>query len=176
MAVQLFAVPDPTGRQNNRPEHIGRLEQLQSPYQTYLDRLAPTTRRSAESRLRLIANILWPGVPAPQAPWHELDAGALMNLRARLSERYRFDVAANYLAAAKGALKAAWLLGMVSTEAWGTGRPRCRRRRVMRCRLGTGLTMASGLACSPPSRRTRRPLAFGTWPSSRCCGLGVPAG
>jgi hypothetical protein len=70
---------------------MGRLEQLQSPYQTYLDRLAPTTRRSAESRLHLIANILWPGVPAPEARWHELDAGAV---------------------------KAAWLLGMVSTETW----------------------------------------------------------
>ena len=75
MAAQLFAVPDPTGRDNNRVEHMGRLEQLQSPYRTYLDRLAPTTRRSAESRLHLIANILWPGVPAPEAPWHELDAG-----------------------------------------------------------------------------------------------------
>lgn len=118
MAVHLFAVPDPTGRENNAPEHMGRLEQLQSPYRTYLERLSPTTRRSAESRLNLIANSLWPGVPAPAAPWHELDAGALINLRARLCDRYRFDVAANYLSAAKGTLKAAWLLGMVSTETW----------------------------------------------------------
>ena len=44
--------------------------------------------------------------------------GALINLRARLAERYRFDVAANYLAAAKGTLRAAWLLGVVSTETW----------------------------------------------------------
>jgi integrase len=51
-----------------------------------------------------------------------LDAGALVNLRARLAERYRFDTAANYLAAAKGCLKAAWLLGMVSSDVWTRAR------------------------------------------------------
>jgi hypothetical protein len=47
-------------------------------------------------RLKVIASMLWPGTPPEVAPWHELDAGALLNLRARLSERYRFDVAGNY--------------------------------------------------------------------------------
>ncbi len=36
----------------------------------------------------------------------------------RLVERYRFDTAANYLATARGTLKAAWLLGMVGTDVW----------------------------------------------------------
>jgi integrase len=66
--------------------------------------------------------MLWPGVPAPEAPWEELDAGALVNLRARLCEHYRFDTAANYLAAAKGTLKAAWLLGLVSSDVWTRAR------------------------------------------------------
>src|SRR5262245_27446539 len=118
VAAQLFAVPDPSGPDNSAVQDIASVEPMQSPYRTYLDRLSPTTRKSAVYRLQTVASMLWPGVPAPSAPWHELDAGALLALRARLAERYRFDVAANYLAAAKGTLKAAWLLGMVSADTW----------------------------------------------------------
>jgi integrase/recombinase XerD len=116
-AAQLYAVPDPSGDANSAATSVGRLEQ-QSPYRTYLDRLGPTTRTSATYLLKTVAGMLWPGVPPEVAPWHELDAGALIALRARLAERYRFDVAANYLSAAKGTLKAAWLLGMVPSDTW----------------------------------------------------------
>jgi hypothetical protein len=123
MAVQLFAVPDPAGRDNRAAHQVQRggtdaVAPFQSPYHTYLGRLAPSTRTTAAYRLTTIAAMLWPGVPAEAAPWHELDAGALLGLRARLVERYRFDTAANYLATAKGTLKAAWLLGMVGTDVW----------------------------------------------------------
>jgi integrase/recombinase XerD len=127
MAARLFAVPDPTGADNRAVQQgtgagTDAVMPLQSPYRTYLDRLAPATRNSVVCRLDVIASMLWPGVPASSAPWHELDAGALMNLRARLAERYRFDNAANYLAAAKGALRAAWLLGLVSSDVWTRAR------------------------------------------------------
>jgi integrase len=62
--------------------------------------------------------MLWPGVPAEEAPWHELDAAMLLQLRARLMERYRFDAAGNYLSTAKAVLKAAWLLGLATSDQW----------------------------------------------------------
>lgn len=118
MAAKLFAVPDPTGHDHRAVEHSASVEPMHSPYRTYLDRLSPSTRRTNTYRLQTVAALLWPGVPAEAAPWHELDAGALVNLRARLSERYRFDTVGNYMAVAKGALKAAWLLGLVSSDVW----------------------------------------------------------
>jgi integrase len=95
---------------------------MQSPYRTSLDTLSPSTRRTNGYRLQTVAALLWPGVPASSAPWHELDAGGLVNLRARLLERYRFDTVGNYMAVAKGALKAAWLLGLVSSDVWTRAR------------------------------------------------------
>lgn len=118
MAARLFAVPDPTGHDNSAVQHSAPVEPMQSPYRTYLDTLSPSTRRSNAYRLQTVAALLWPGVPAPEAPWHELDAGALVNLRARLCERYRFDTVGNYMAVAKGTVKAAWLLGLVSSDVW----------------------------------------------------------
>jgi integrase len=133
MTAPLYAVPDPSAgpvrpvRDTNSPAtSVGRGElprndavtPLQSPYRTYLDRLSPSTRKSATYLLRTVAGMLWPGLEPELAPWHELDAGALVNLRARLAEKYRFDVAANYLSAARGTLKAAWLLGMVTSDVW----------------------------------------------------------
>jgi integrase/recombinase XerD len=133
MPAKLYPVPDPARTRKGTHEKVrlasaGAVVPLHSPYQTYMDALAPITQRDTAYRLKVVAGMLWPGTVAEVAPWEELDAAALLNLRARLVERYRFDVAGLYLSAAKGCLRAAWQLGLASSDQWAraqaVGRPK----------------------------------------------------
>src|SRR5262245_30908264 len=125
--AQVYRLPEPsegTGRSGAtlpaRPERADNrsLLPLRSPVAVYLDRLSESSRRGAYYRLRAMANIVWPGVPVEDCPWHELDPGALMQLRARLVERYKPSAAMNYHATVRGVLKAAWLIGLLDADTY----------------------------------------------------------
>jgi hypothetical protein len=51
-----------------------------------------------------------------ECPWHEVDAGALVALKARLLERYQWASANNFLSTTRAVLRVAWMLGQVTTE------------------------------------------------------------
>src|SRR6266545_8065210 len=107
-----------------RPEGSinGVVEPLHLPYRAYRDQLAPSTRATARYRLTRTAAMLWPGVDPETAPWHEVDAAAVANLRARLEAKYRFDNVNNHLHAVRGVLRMCWMLGITSTDQYERAR------------------------------------------------------
>lgn len=92
--------------------------QAVDPAQVYLAGLAASGRRSVERGLRVAWEILretGPAVTGMLAPdsWAEVRYGHLQALRATLAEAYAPATANLYLAAVRGVLRAAWLLGQV---------------------------------------------------------------
>ena len=85
-----------------------------SPVSTYLDTLAPGSRRSTEQALRVIVGILWGGDTTPEtAPWHTMGYADAARVRATLVSRYEPAGANRVLAALRGITKATFLLGQM---------------------------------------------------------------
>ncbi len=132
--AQVYRLPEPaedSGRPTSadaaallplpaRPERDAHrsLRALHSPVEVYLNRLSPDSRRGAGYRLRMLAGVIWPGIEPDQASWHEMDAGMLMQLRARLVEQYKPATAINYYATVRGVLKACWLVGVLDADTY----------------------------------------------------------
>lgn len=89
------------------------------PAAVYLARLAPSGRRTMATALHTIAQIATNGqADALQMPWHELRYEHTQAIRAALAERYAPATANKHLAALRGALKAAWRLGLMPADAY----------------------------------------------------------
>jgi integrase/recombinase XerC len=92
------------------------VQPLRSAYLTHLDQVSPDSRQNIAYRLRVAADVLWPGMDAAECPWHEVDAALLTLLRARLQERFQWSSANNFLSTTRSVLRVAWMLGQVTTD------------------------------------------------------------
>ncbi len=87
----------------------------------YLAGLAPGSRRTMQGALEVIAQLAGgPEATARSLPWHQLRFQHTQAIRARLAEKYSAATANKMLSALRGALKAAWRLGLMSAEAYQT--------------------------------------------------------
>jgi hypothetical protein len=90
-----------------------------SPASVYLASLSRGSRRAQGGALNTLARILTNGDTGPaELPWHLLTYGQTQALRSRLAEQYAPSTANRILAALKGALKQAWKLGLMNSEAY----------------------------------------------------------
>jgi len=107
LAPVRFDVPAPTG--DVRPD-------APNPAAVYLASLADGSGRIAmRSTLGQVAIML--GCPSADAcPWHALRHRHVAELRTRLADRYAPAAANKALSAVRGTLRAAWRLGMLSTD------------------------------------------------------------
>jgi integrase/recombinase XerD len=89
---------------------------LRSAYDTHLSAVSAGTRGNIAYRLRVAADVLWPGTEPAECPWHEVDAGSLYMLRARLQDHYQYDSANNILSSVRALLRIAYSLGQVDID------------------------------------------------------------
>jgi integrase len=89
----------------------------QNPVAVYLASLAPGSRRTMSTGLRVIAALLTSGRCSAMAlSWGELRYQHTAAIRSALSETYSAASANKMLAALRGVLKAAWRLGQIPTD------------------------------------------------------------
>lgn len=74
------------------------------------------SRRSMERPLRVIAEIVAPGVAFDALPWHDLRYEHTQAIQARLAERYDAATVNHAISALRGTLKTAWRLGQMGVE------------------------------------------------------------
>lgn len=98
------------------PEQLQPWTPTTNPAAAYLLTLDPgPSRRTMQSKLDRIAQIA--GAPdASEFPWEKLRANHTQILRAKLAEIYAPATANKAIVALRGTLKAAWRLGMMSTD------------------------------------------------------------
>ena len=83
----------------------------------YVAGLAPGSRRAQAQALGVVASLLTGGrLAPPELPWHELRFQHAHAVRAALASRYAPLTCNRYLAALRGALKAAWRLGLMTSD------------------------------------------------------------
>jgi site-specific recombinase XerD len=87
-----------------------------SPMQSYLSRLAPSSRLTMTKLLRRIVTLLGSSTRAEDFPWSRLGYAATIQLRQILASRYAPATANLALAALRGVLREAWRLGEMSYE------------------------------------------------------------
>ena len=88
-----------------------------NPALVYLGALAPTGRRTMRHALEAIAGLLTDGrADVGSFPWHQLRYQHVAAVRAALAERHAPATVNTYLAALRGALRAAWQLGLMTAE------------------------------------------------------------
>lgn len=90
----------------------------QNPAAVYLAALAPSSRRTMEAALDTLAAMLG-DFTAMTCPWGALRFQHTAAIRAQLAEKYAAATANKMLAALRGVLKAAWRLGLMTTEDYG---------------------------------------------------------
>lgn len=102
-----------------RPGELIAVEQPadRNPALVYLAGLrAGPGRRTMTTALNEIAALVQPGLDLASFPWASLRFQHTAAIRSRLADRYAPATANRMLAALKGALKAAWRLGLVGAE------------------------------------------------------------
>jgi site-specific recombinase XerD len=90
----------------------------QNPAAVYLAGLAPSSKRTQEAALDIMARLL---LDDPEASWLDLPWEVLRfqhtaAIRARLALEYKYTTANRLLSALRGVLKAAWQLGLMPAE------------------------------------------------------------
>jgi site-specific recombinase XerD len=112
------------------------------PAAVYLSQLAPSGRRTMRTALKTIASIASSGaLDADVFPWHLLRYEHTHVIRAALAEEYAPATANKHLAALRGALKAAWRLGLMSAEDYQRA---CDLEPVRGTRLPAGRSLPTG--------------------------------
>lgn len=93
-------------------------ERTENPAAVYLAGLAPTGRRTMRQALDAVAALLTHGrADAFTMPWHELRYQHLVAIREYLVEQgYKPATVNKYLAALRGVLRAAWLMGQMDAN------------------------------------------------------------
>ncbi len=95
-------------------------EPQQHPVLVYLASLSPGSRRTMKAALDVMAQLLTSGrCEALSLDWSQVRFQHGAALRAVLAERYAPATANKMLAAWRGTLKAAWRLGLLSSEDYG---------------------------------------------------------
>lgn len=89
-----------------------------SPAALYLASLSRGASRTTQSRALISAlRVLSPGASIDSFSWHRIDVGALLMLRERLAVRMSNpDTANRHLGAVKSVLRAAWRMGLLSSD------------------------------------------------------------
>lgn len=82
----------------------------------YLAGLAPTGRKSMRSALKVIADMVSPGVELEELPWWKLRFAHVQAIRARLVEKYAPRSVNRMLAALRGVLTVCWNLNLIPGE------------------------------------------------------------
>lgn len=94
-----------------------RADPARCPATVYLAGLAPSGRRSQAGALRVVAGLLAPGVDPVLVPWEAVRFQHVQALRSALVERgYAAATVNRVLAALRGVVRAAWGLGLCSTD------------------------------------------------------------
>lgn len=86
-----------------------------TPFDAYLNGLAPLSRRTLGEALDTIA-IFFGGESAKTFTWQEVRFSDAQRLRAHLTGRYKSRTTNKHLAALRGVLRAAWRLGLMTTD------------------------------------------------------------
>ena len=114
------------------------------PALVYLAGLSRGSHRSQKSALREAAGLLTHGACDPESlPWQALTFAHTNALRALLAERHSASYANKILSAVRGAIKAAWQLGLMDADAY------MRAAAVKRIEGSDGDDAAAGRALSP---------------------------
>ena len=114
-AVRIDTRPDPNAL---TPLSVALPADLH-PALVYLASLAPGSRRTMHHALRIAAHTLTAGrCDLENMPWHQLRYQHLAALRSWLMENYDAATGNKTLAAVRGALKNAWKLGQLDTDAY----------------------------------------------------------
>ena len=102
--------------QNNLVTETNRLDQ--NPAAVYLAGLAPSSRRTMQNALDIIAQIGLGDENATcwELPWQRLRFQHTQALRSTLADRYAHSTANRMLSALRGVLKAAWKLELMTAE------------------------------------------------------------
>jgi integrase/recombinase XerD len=87
-----------------------------NPVAVYLTGLAPGSRRTMRTALRTIATMIDPTADELSFPFHLLDHAHVSAIRSRLAERHAPATANRMLAALRGVIKAAFKLGLISSD------------------------------------------------------------
>jgi integrase/recombinase XerD len=122
------------------------------PVPVYLAGLAPGSRRTQVAALRIIAMLVSPEATELTLAWHRLDYAHTSAIRSKLAERFAPATANRMLAATRGALKAAFKLGLMSADHMtrACAVDPIRGSRVMKGRaLSKGELLALFEACDP---------------------------
>lgn len=85
-----------------------------NPVNAYLDGLSPTSRPALSDSIEMIARFF--GATTETFAWHKVRYEQSQQLRTFLLGKYKSRTANKALAALRGVLKAAWRLGMMSTD------------------------------------------------------------
>ena len=110
------------------------------PARVYLLRLAPSSRPVMKGALDIAAQLLTGGQCTWETmPWHALRIQHMDALRSELADRYAATTANRMLAAVRGAMRAAWELGQMDTDAY---------QRALSTRSVRGETLPRGRAIS----------------------------
>jgi integrase len=87
------------------------------PVDTYLARLAPSSRRVQLGALDTIARFLTSGaLEARDLPWHQMTYEAAVAARAFLADSYAPSTANRHVAALRGVIRESWRLGLMTAE------------------------------------------------------------
>ena len=138
------------------PEIVRPLPPDRHPAATYLASLAPGSRPSVRSGLRLLATLLSGG---RTNDWSAIDWSAVRfqhaaAIRTLLAERFAPSTANRQLAVLRGVLRQAWLLGAMSAEDYHRA---CATGAVKGTRLPAGRALSSGELRSLFSSSQRAP-------------------
>jgi len=87
-----------------------------NPAAVYLAGLGASSRRVMLNALDTMADMLANGTHALTFPWHQIRFQHVQALRSKLAELYKPNTANRYLAAIRGVLKAAWRLGLMTSD------------------------------------------------------------
>jgi integrase len=86
---------------------------------TYIESLAEGSRRTMVQAIEVVRDVLFPGVEIDAVPWHRVTYADAVRLRATLAERYAPASGNKMLAAFRGVLRAAFLLGDMTADGFG---------------------------------------------------------
>jgi integrase/recombinase XerD len=111
------------------------------PVAVYLARLAPGSRRTQAQALGVIAEMVRPGTTIETFPWWQLRYTHVQGIRSLLAERYAPATSNKTLAALRGVLKQAFLLGLMPAEEFERAR---HVESVRGFRLPRGRALAAG--------------------------------
>jgi integrase/recombinase XerD len=111
------------------------------PAAVYLAGLAPGSRRTMRAALRVIAAIVAPDRDEVTFPWQSLDYAHTAAVRARLAERFAPATGNRMLAAMRGAIKAAFKLGLMGADQMARA---CSVEPIRGIRLPPGRALSQG--------------------------------